>query len=116
MSSFNNEALSSFIYLFEAYALSYLPGAEKEIQYMNTLGTEGPDTAAFGLLYTNDETMVEKGIKILEDCPDICKKTTTLAPYKELVNSLAVMEGYAFLLSKKGRNCLLYTSPSPRDS
>ena len=47
--SYNNETFSSFIYLFEAYALSYLPGAEKQMDYMETLGTEGPDTAAFAL-------------------------------------------------------------------
>ena len=102
--SHNAQSLSSFIYLFEALSMSYVSAAEEKIKYMNSLGTEGPDTAAFALLYTSDEKMVERGIKILEGCPEICFKTTTLAPYKELVNMLALMEAYAFLLSRGHRS------------
>lgn len=75
---------------------------------MNTLGTERPDTATFALLYTNYAQMVEKGIALIDHCPEIYSKTATLVACKELVNRLLVLETYAFLLSRKNTTDLDY--------
>ena len=101
------QSLNLFIDGFQSFGFKQIPAAEAAIEKLTSMmttygdkGSEGPDVAAFALVYTTDIAKVKRGIEMLKGCPLFCYRTTSLAPFKKIVNLMVLAEGYSFLIDK----------------